>query len=149
MKKFLLISLIISFDLFAQDESILTQFPGKWKMDFDKAEVYEEWEMQSKTELVGKSYSTKDGVQSISENFYLKKFADQWAYVAIPKNQDVTLFTLIEHTSKKFVFENKEHDFPQRIIYEFHKDGKLAAAIEGEVNDEIKRKEFLYELVED
>jgi hypothetical protein len=136
-------------NLYGQDESIKNLFPGTWKMDFDKSEVYEEWEVLSETELFGKSYSKKDEVQIISENLYLKKFADQWTYVAVPNGQNITLFTLIEYSSKKFVFENKEHDFPQRIIYEFHKDGKLTAAIEGDVNGELKRKEFSFILVEE
>jgi hypothetical protein len=136
-------------NLYGQDESIKNLFPGTWKMDFDKSEVYEEWEVLSDTELFGKSYSKKDEVQIISENLYLKKFADQWAYVAVPNGQNITLFTLIEYSPKKFVFENKDNDFPQKIIYEFHKDGKLTAAIEGDVNGELKRKEFSFILVEE
>jgi hypothetical protein len=136
-------------NLYSQDESIKNLFPGKWKMEIENAEVYEEWEMLSETELVGKSYSIKDEVQSISENLYLKRFTDQWAYVAVPKGQNIALFALIVYSRKKFVFENKEHDFPQRIIYEFHKDGKLTAAIEGDVNGKLKRKEFSFILVEE
>ena len=140
MKIFLIILFSISVNLFAQDDIILKLFPGKWKMDFDKAEVYEKWELVNETELAGKSYSIKDEVQIISENLYIKKFAGQWAYIAVPEGQNITLFALVEYSTKKFVFENKEHDFPQRIIYEFHKDGKLTAAIDGEVDGEIKRK---------
>lgn len=146
----ILITLIISFTIIqAQDDSILKLFPGKWKMEIKNAEVYEEWEILSETELIGKNYSIKDSLHTIGEKLYLKKFSDQWAYVAVPKNQLITLFTLIEHTNKTFVFENKEHDFPQRIIYEFHKNGKLTSAIEGEVNGEIERKEFSFILVEE
>ena len=32
-------------NLYAQDESIKNLFPGKWKMDFDKSKVFEEWDM--------------------------------------------------------------------------------------------------------
>jgi hypothetical protein len=32
----------------------------------------------------------------------------------------------------KFIFENKEHDFPQKIIYHFVSESKLNASIEGE-----------------
>jgi hypothetical protein len=149
MKTYLIILISFSISLFAQDEAIHNLFPGNWKMEIDNAEVYEEWEMLSETELVGKSYNIKNEVQIISENLYLKKFADQWAYVAVPKGQNIALFALIEYSPKKFVFENTEHDFPQRIIYEFHKDGKMTAAIEGDVNGELKRKEFSFYLVEE
>lgn len=149
MKTYLIILISFSINLFAQDETIHKLFPGKWKMEIENAEVYEEWEMLSETELVGKSYNIKNEVQIISENLYFKKFADQWTYVAVPEGQSIALFALIEYSPKKFVFENKEHDFPQRIIYEFHKDGKLTAAIEGDVNGELKRKEFSFILVEE
>lgn len=135
--------------LFAQDESIMKLFPGKWKMDIANIEMYEEWVIETDTELIGKSYSIEEDSEMINETLYLKKFGDQWAYVAVPEGQSITLFALVEHSPKKFIFENKEHDFPQRIIYEFHKDGKLTAAIEGPVNGKNKRKEFSFTLVND
>lgn len=149
MKAVLLIILFTTLNLFAQDDAIKKLFPGKWKMDIENAEVYEEWELLSENELAGKSYSVKDGIKIINENLYLKKFADQWAYVAVPKNQNIALFAIIEYSAKKITFENKEHDFPQKIIYEFHKGGKLTAAIEGNVNGEFRRTEFSFVLVEE
>ena len=134
-------------DNFGQDAEIKQLFPGKWKLD--NSNVYEEWDIVNDTEFVGKSYSMENGVKKINEVLYLKKFDDRWAYVAIPKNQIMTLFPLVESNPKKFIFENKEHDFPQRIIYEFHKGGELTAAIEGEVNGKFKRVEFLFKLVEE
>ena len=133
---------------YSQDASILQLFPGKWKMESSKAEVYEEWIVSSETELIGKSFSIEGSEEFVSEILYLKKFGEQWAYVAVPEGQNITLFAIVDYTPKKFVFENLEHDFPQRIIYEFHKDGKLTAAIEGTVNGESKRKEFSFRLVE-
>lgn len=147
--KIFLISLLLVTVTIAQDESILSLFPGKWKMDVDESEVFEFWEIVSDTELFGSSYILENGEKYISENMYLKKFADQWAYVAIPEDQTMTLFVLVDYSSKKFVFENLEHDFPQRIIYEFHKDGKMTAAIEDSENSENKRMEFSFKIVND
>ena len=145
-----IIALVVLFatNIFAQDDSIIKLFPGKWKMDVVNVEVYEEWQLVNENELIGISYSIEDGVKNINESLYLKKFADQWAYVAVPKNQNIALFALIEHSPKTFLFENMEHDFPQKISYEFHKDGRMTAAIQGEVNGEIKRKEFSFKIVE-
>jgi len=133
----------------SQDDSIQKLFPGKWKMENDKEEIYEEWTFSSETELIGKSLSVEAGNEFVSEKLFLKKFGEQWAYVAVPEKQNITLFALVDYTPKKFVFENKEHDFPQKIIYEFHKDGKMTASIEGDVNGEMKRKEFSFIIVED
>ena len=64
MKAVLLIILFTTLNLFAQDDAIKKLFPGKWKMDIENAEVYEEWELLSENELVGKSYSVKDGIKN-------------------------------------------------------------------------------------
>lgn len=144
----ILIILFFSFLTFSQDDSILQLLPGKWKMETDKAEIYEEWIIEDETELIGKSFRIDNSAEVVSEVLYLKKYGDQWAYIAVPEGQNITLFALVQFTPKKFIFENLEHDFPQRIIYEFHKDGKLTSAIEGPVNGENKRIEFSFALVD-
>ena len=148
--KILLAAILISItNIYAQDDSIIMLFPGLWKMEIENAEIYEEWQLVNKNELIGTSYSLENGIKIINENLWIKKFMDKWAYIAVTANEDITLFALVEHSPKKLIFENKEHDFPQRIIYEFHKDGKLTAAIEGNVNGGLKRKEFSFILVDD
>ena len=148
--KILLAAILVSIsNLYAQDDSIIMLFPGLWKMEIENAEIYEEWQLVNKNELIGTSYSLENGIKIINENLWIKKFMDKWAYIAVTANEDITLFPLVEHSPKKLIFENKEHDFPQRIIYEFHKDGKLTAAIEGNVNGGLKRKEFSFILVDD
>jgi hypothetical protein len=146
--KFIIFFLLLAFATgFAQDDSIKKMFTGKWKMDSEKSEMYEEWTIVNDTELTATSYSVNNGESFISEHIYLKKIADYWAYIAVPKGQSPTMFTLLEFTDNKFIFENKEHDFPQRVIYEFNDNGKLTASIEGEINGELKRKEFHFTLV--
>jgi len=148
--KILLAAILISItNIYAQDDSIIMLFPGLWKMEIENAEIYEEWQLVNKNELIGTSYSLENGIKIINENLWIKKFADQWAYIAKPSNQNITLFALIEHSPKKLLFENKEHDFPQRISYEFHKGGKMTAVLEGNVGLEIKRKVFSFQLVKD
>ncbi len=143
MKFTYLLFLFITAFIFPQDMEIKNSFPGKWKMESNNA-VYEEWKIENETELTGKSYSIKNGIRDIDEVLYIKKFADNWAYVAVPEGQNITLFRLVKYSFNKFVFENEEHDFPQRIIYEFHGDGKLTASVEGKVDGILKRKEFSF-----
>jgi len=42
----------------------------------------------------------------------------------------------------KLTFENKEHDFPQRVVYERKGPGLLVAAIEGTYKGKEEREEF-------
>ena len=149
IKQILFFILLPVLFIYTQEQEIKKLFPGKWKLNVNNSEVYEEWKIENETELTGKSYTIKNGLQYIDEVLYIKKFADIWAYVAIPEGQNITLFKLINYSSNEFVFENEEHDFPQRIIYEFSDDDKLSVAIEGIVNGKMKRKEFNYITVND
>jgi len=148
MKNIVLV-LLFTASIFAQDEYILKLFPGKWKMDVANTQIFEEWAVVNDNELIGKSNSVENGTAIINETLYLKKFGEQWAYIAIPSEQSITLFALTKYTPKKLIFENKEHDFPQRISYEFHKDRKMTASIEGEIDGKIIRKNFSFILIND
>lgn len=55
-------------------------------------------------------------------------------YRALPRGGTTTSFKLVERTAGKVVFENKAHDFPQRIIYHLTTPNTLQVTIEGEVN---------------
>ena len=149
MKTLFIILFVFTVNINSQDESILELFPGKWKLVADNIELYEEWKNLSKTELTGMSFSIAEGQQVIAEELCIKKFGNQWAYISIPVGQFITLFALTSFSEGMFVFENKEHDFPQRIIYEFHEEGKLTASIEGNLKGEFKRKEYFFVKVTD
>ncbi|MFI5237529.1 MAG: DUF6265 family protein [Ignavibacteriales bacterium] len=142
--KLITLLIFISASIFAQDEDVIKLFPGKWKVDVDYAQLFEEWKYVNKNELTGKSYSVEDGEKVIVEELCIKKIGNQWAYISVPKDQIITLFALTAYSQGMFVFENKEHDFPQRITYEFKPDGKLEAAIEGDLNGERRRKTYSF-----
>jgi len=135
-------------NILAQDDSITKLFPGTWKMISDKIEYYEEWRLINGSELIGIGFSIEEGDTVLSEELYVKKFADKWAYIALPVNQTITLFALSEYSDNKFIFENKEHDYPQKIIYEFTADGKLNAATEGIIEGELMRRDFNFIRIE-
>jgi hypothetical protein len=117
-------------------------------MNSDKIEYYEEWKIVNEYDLTGIGFSIEKGDTVLSEELYVQKFAEQWAYIAIPVNQAITLFALTEYSESKFIFENKEHDYPQRIIYEFTVDGQLNAATEGIIEGELMRREFNFIKIE-
>jgi len=135
-------------NILAQDELITELFPGTWKMISDKIEYYEEWRLINGSELIGIGFSIEEGDTVLSEELYVKKFSDQLAYVALPVNQAITLFALAEYSESKFIFENEEHDYPQKIIYKFTADGKLNAATEGLIEGELMRRDFNFIRIE-
>lgn len=146
--KLVIMLALISSSITAQDDSIIKLFPGKWKMISDKIEYFEEWEITDESELTGIGFSIEEGDTVLSERLFLKKFDDTWAYVALPSNQNITLFALSEFSDNYFIFENKEHDYPQKIIYEFASDGILKAATEGIIDGELMRREFSFKPIQ-
>jgi hypothetical protein len=66
-------------------------------------------------------------------------------YVAKPSGQPEASFKLIRATATEAVFENPQHDFPQRISYTLKPDGTLLAAIEGQKDGKTRRVEFPYQ----
>lgn len=140
--KIFFVFVLFSASVLSQDDSIIKLFPGKWKMISDKIEYYEEWKLINSNELTGIGFSIEEVDTVLSEELYMQKFAEQWAYVAIPVNQAITLFALTEYSESKFIFENKEHDYPQRIIYEFIAYSNLNAATEGVIDGELMRRDF-------
>lgn len=94
MKIFLL--LLFASNLLAQDDSIVKYFTGKWKLISDTEDYFEEWEFVNKTDLAGVAYNYEEGESVIVENLYLKKFGNQWTYIALPANQSITLFALTD-----------------------------------------------------
>jgi hypothetical protein len=58
-----------------------------------------------------------------------------------------TDFVLVRLEEQRAVFENLEHDFPKRIIYEREGD-HLTSRIEGKVDRQSRSREWMWELVE-
>lgn len=52
-------------------------------------------------------------------------------YIAVPSGQKETWFKLVRFREREVVFENPQHDFPQRIIYRIENDSVLVARVEG------------------
>jgi len=52
------------------------------------------------------------------------------------------LFKLTSQTDKKVEFTNKQHDFPQKIVYVMGSDNKMQVYIEGPQQGKVARITF-------
>jgi hypothetical protein len=71
-------------------------------------------------------------------------------YVPIVNNQNDQMpvyFKLTAMQDSVFIFENPQHDFPQKVVYEFHKPDILNAFIEGTDEGAYSKQEFIYKKV--
>ena len=70
---------------------------------------------------------------------------DDLFYIPTVKNQnngEPVSFKLVSGKNGEFVFENKQHDFPQRIIYRNPNPDSLYARIEGYQQGKVHKEEF-------
>ena len=63
-------------------------------------------------------------------------------FIASPSGQTQSTFQLHTLSDREVIFENPQHDFPQRIIYRLAADGVLKARIEGTMDGEPKAVDF-------
>lgn len=148
----LLSSIIFGFSNQQNQEKIsLNNFDwllGKWKQEREKSVTYESWTRASKITFEGISHtiSKVDADTMFSEYLRIVKMGEEIFFIPkVPENKYPIPFKLITLKNNIVTFENLDHDFPQRIIYELENKMKLVAKIEGKENN--KKKSIVFEFV--
>ena len=136
----------------AQDPCLekLSWLKGTWKMQGKESVLMEEWGNSSTGVLHGKSYEVKGADTVVTENTTISCIAGRQVFTYYPvlkgigDNRKPVNFVLTSGDNNTFVFENKEHDFPQRIVYRLENENECHAWIEGPVNGQTSRIDFHY-----
>ena len=120
---------------------------GHWVGKDASMEMEEYWIAPKGGIMLGLHRDVAQGKAAFFEFLRIEDRDDTLVYVASPRGGGTTEFTLVKIEEGAVVFENLEHDFPQRISY--RRDGEsLTARIEGEVGGEFKFTEWAWRLVE-
>jgi hypothetical protein len=131
----------------AADLASLSWIAGAWAGVDDGVEMEEHWLPAKGNTMLG-LHRDVAGNKTVSFEFLrIEATADAITYWASPKGRPATPFRLKEVSDKKAVFENPEHDFPQRIIYWLGKDGSLHAKIEGTQGGKEAAAEWIWQKV--
>lgn len=122
---------------------------GQWKSQSGKNTYYESWKSTNHGTLEGSaSMVNPQGKTIFTEVLRIEKIGSHVVYIAAVKKNHPVLFTLIETSEEnnkpKWVFENKEHDFPQRIIYIQQSMDSLVARVEGVIKGKEEKEEFRF-----
>lgn len=153
MRLKLIFGLILAFALSScktENESVEGSFEfdrlcGKW-MDTNKDNAFnEEWRRENDKLIVGKGYVLSENDTVFIEKLSIKIDENSVVYAAEVSNQNKDMkvpFTAVKQTNNKVVFENVQHDFPQRIIYDLKSDKELRVAIEGYENGVYRKLKF-------
>lgn len=113
------------------DLSELAWMAGSWSGVEGVVEMEEFWQAPKGNSMLGLHRDVAKARTVSFEFLRIEATADGVTYWASPGGRPATPFRLVELKGKRVVFENREHDFPQRIIYWLSDDGALHAKIEG------------------
>jgi hypothetical protein len=135
--------LFLSHFVFAQDKPArptvddLGWMSGCWKQDRGKGRyAIEQWTKPAGM-ILGTSRSYRDGKMTSYEFLRIIEKDGDIFFVAIPSGQKEAAFKLTSLNEGAAVFENPEHDFPQKIAY--RKDGTdgLRARVEAKKDGKV------------
>ncbi len=123
----------------------LSWLTGSWTFERNGRMTIERWSAPAGGVMIGTSH-TYQGERTIEYEFILIRANAQGElhYVAKPSGQPEAAFKLTRASEREAVFENPQHDFPQKISYVLKSDGVLVAAIEGTKGGKARRVEFPY-----
>jgi hypothetical protein len=109
----------------------LAWLAGRWVSESDTSTVEEMWLAPAGGSMVGVNRTVSDGATVAFEFLRIARHGETVVYLASPGGRyPPTSFELIEIDTRRAVFANPDHDFPQRITYV--RDGdRLTATIAG------------------
>ena len=119
---------------------------GCWSLTVEGRTVDEHWMAPRGGAMLGISRTVKDGRLTEYELVVLRERGGALVFLAHPSGQPAGEFASTSVGETSVVFENAEHDFPQRIGYRRRGDF-LDAWIEGAVGGATRRVEFPYRRV--
>ena len=118
---------------------------GQWEGIMGSGLYHEEWYPDELNNLTGRAYLIKNGEITNNEKLKIHLIENDIFYTAdVSHNPAPVSFKLTEYSDKIFIFENPEHDFPQKITYEILSENNFKATVEA-VN-EGKTRKLVYDL---
>ena len=119
---------------------------GCWEYSSGSRTVEERWLAPRAHSMVNVGRTVQADKLVEYEMVLIREQEGRLAYEAHPSGQPSAAFMSRTVSNRELVFENLQHDFPQRVGYK--RDGdSLLAWIEGPRNGQIRRIEFPYRKV--
>ena len=112
---------------------------GCWEARTGGRVTMEMWVPPAGGMMIGGSRTTMGDTTREFEHLRLVVKDGRLIYTAIPSGQRETAFTSTAVSDTLLVFENLQHDFPQRIIYRRRGADSMVARVEGPAADDTTR----------
>lgn len=121
----------------------LAWLAGCWASDGSDAGSEEYWMRPAGGTMLGMNRTVHHGRTVAFE--FLRIFENKeksLTLLASPSQQSSTFFQLLSISPNEVVFENPQHDFPQRILYRLVEAGQLLGQIDGVSSGERRTIDF-------
>lgn len=128
----------------ADDVAKLSWMAGSWIEDKVTATTRETWLPPMGGAMAGAGQTNAPGRKPRIEHMKITAEPEGATFTAIVSGQPPTPFVLKPGPDGEAVFENKGHDFPQRVIYRRCGE-QLCARIEGVIRGEPASKSWTYQ----
>lgn len=116
---------------------------GDWEGPFGGGIFHESWSLNRSGYLEGTGHLVANGDTIETEKLNIRLIHGHLSYIPKVNNSIPVLFVLREVSENKWVFENREHDFPQRMTYIRESRDSLKVLVEGNVDDKPRSIEYL------
>lgn len=116
----------------------LAWMSGRWSGEIRGVAMEELWTAPSGGIILG-LHRDVGGPKTSFEFLRIAEVDGRLAYLASPGCQPAVKFPVAEIGKNRVVFENRQHDFPQRIIY-WMSGPKLCARVEGPAGGEMNEE---------
>ena len=121
---------------------------GCWEMRSAQGTVEEQWMSPRGGTMIGVGRTVRNDRLVEYETVIVREDGGRLAYEAHPSGQPSAVFFSRGAADAMVVFENPEHDFPQRVGYRHEGPDQLAAWIEGRSpGGQPRRIDFAYHRV--
>jgi hypothetical protein len=107
------------------------------------ASVRETWLAPLGGQMLGASQTAREGRAPFHEFMRIEAEGGALGFTATIPGQPPVTFPLASGSAEALIFENKTHDFPQRVIYRRCGE-QLCAAIEGRQDGKDRRESWTY-----
>jgi hypothetical protein len=125
----------------------LAWLSGCWEASSASQVIEEHWTEPRGNSMLGMNRTIRDGSLASYELVIIREDEDGLVFEAHPSGQAIAYFPARLVSDTLAVFENPEHDFPQRISYALNGADSLLAWIEGESGGAMRRIDFGYRRV--
>ena len=121
----------------------LAWLSGCWVSANQEPGSAEHWMPPAGGTMIGMNRTVRDG-KTVAFEFIriVEQEGGGLEFIASPSGQNTTGFSMINITNREVIFENPDHDFPQRIIYRLVSDEELLGRIEGTIDGDERAADF-------